>query len=386
MTTWEQRGQIDDELVVAAVDRLLRFLDSNPGAGVDDITEVMKGLSSVFGAQTAASAYQALRTSREMWDLWDFLPEPDPWAVAPADQVVAATAWALRTKATDAPELELSRERLAGVLGRLVRQPGRLTVINATATARTRYARITGPYACDFCLMLAGRGAVYLSEREALQSSGTRGTRPAGTAFHDRCDCRAVESYSDADLPQAALELQQEWQAVAGIETHKDLSSAEQRELWRAHVRETRPTGTAFLPRNEVPATEPRPEVTDLVMAHILDGEPGDVRQGGHRSGTGRLAKTEFPAGWSDEKIREAVQATLDRPQWSEVNGPRRRLRRVVGDVAIEVRYSGPTRRRAAHVSTGFPLGGSGVVRNDRTDDGGIVQTHVRLDHRLFEE
>ena len=37
---------------------------------------------------------------------------------------------------------------------------------------------------------------------------------------------------------------------------------------------------------------------------HILDG---DATGGGHRHGTGRPGKTEFPANWTDQKISENV-------------------------------------------------------------------------------
>lgn len=44
---------------------------------------------------------------------------------------------------------------------------------------------------------------------------------------------------------------------------------------------------------------------------HILDG---DGTGGGHRHGTGKPGKTEFPANWSDEKIISAVEDVARRP------------------------------------------------------------------------
>jgi hypothetical protein len=50
---------------------------------------------------------------------------------------------------------------------------------------------------------------------------------------------------------------------------------------------------------------------------HILDG---DKTGGGHRPGTGRPAKTEFPADWGDDRIIDAVLAVAAKPD----EGPER--------------------------------------------------------------
>jgi hypothetical protein len=91
---------------------------------------------------------------------------------------------------------------------------------------------------------------------------------------------------------------------------------------------------------------------------HILDG---DGRSGGHRFGTGILGKTEFPASWSSDDIMEAIRqvggtGVVDRPAHrggdlvivGEVNG-----------VTIEVVV-----QPNGEVRTGYPLAGTGVVRN----------------------
>ncbi|MGO4566692.1 hypothetical protein AB4Z52_16805 [Rhizobium sp. 2YAF20] len=47
--------------------------------------------------------------------------------------------------------------------------------------------------------------------------------------------------------------------------------------------------------------TNEQPSLLDPdAETHVLDG---DEEGGGHRSGTGNLGKSEFPNGWSDEKI-----------------------------------------------------------------------------------
>jgi hypothetical protein len=66
---------------------------------------------------------------------------------------------------------------------------------------------------------------------------------------------------------------------------------------------------------DEVDAAD-RPAVEDIRITperatHILDG---DGTGGGHRHGTGKPGKTEFPASWDDEKIVDAIVVVARRP------------------------------------------------------------------------
>ena len=71
--------------------------------------------------------------------------------------------------------------RMAGLTDELVKQPGRSSMIRSASNYKLGFARIpTGAETCDFCLMLAGRGAVYASAATAGESS----------KFHGDCDCR----------------------------------------------------------------------------------------------------------------------------------------------------------------------------------------------------
>jgi Bacterial EndoU nuclease len=62
-----------------------------------------------------------------------------------------------------------------------------------------------------------------------------------------------------------------------------------------------------------------RPEVREIWLpgdrrAHILDGDGPGSPGGGHRHGTGRPGKTEFPAGWDDDKIVSVVEDVARSP------------------------------------------------------------------------
>lgn len=81
--------------------------------------------------------------------------------------------------------------RMRGLTDELVKQPGRSSMIRSAAQNRLRFARVpTGSDTCDWCLMLAGRGAVYATS--ALAGDGRK--------FHSDCDCRAEPVASDDDL------------------------------------------------------------------------------------------------------------------------------------------------------------------------------------------
>lgn len=100
--------------------------------------------------------------------------------VAPlaVDKLVGSAEWALRGDGDD------GLARLSGSLQRSVFDGARdTTIINARDT-RTRWAVVAVDQCCDFCQMLASRGAVYVSQDTA---------EAAIQGFHDNCKCVAVE-------------------------------------------------------------------------------------------------------------------------------------------------------------------------------------------------
>lgn len=76
-------------------------------------------------------------------------------------------------------------DRLSGSLQRAVFDGARDTVALNVRKTGSRWAIEADPDCCDYCQMLASRGAVYRSEESA------------GAAFHDRCRCVAVEHRDD---------------------------------------------------------------------------------------------------------------------------------------------------------------------------------------------
>jgi hypothetical protein len=114
-------------------------------------------------------------------------------------------------------------------------------------------------------------------------------------------------------------------------------------------------------------ASEKRPpldaiRITTERIVHVLDG---DSTGGGHRHGTGKPGKTEFPAGWNDEKITDALLDVARKPDNPPVRQDRNDTWLCSGTRAnVEVSV---VVARSGEIVTGWPEeGGPGVVRNPR--------------------
>lgn len=166
----------------------------------------------VFGEQSAMSAVRFLELDRDEAGFRN-LPEVLPADLPTVEQVHGSLEWALEP--LDAENPTAARKRLGGSVQRMVLQPARETVWDATERAGTRFARVPqGAETCEWCLMLASRGAVY-DEFSVLTTTGrstSTSGRPAGLRYHDRCDCRSIEVRTDDELPEINRRLDDLWQ------------------------------------------------------------------------------------------------------------------------------------------------------------------------------
>jgi hypothetical protein len=96
---------------------------------------------------------------------------------------------ALKTAASHqgvAPEVAMANAltQTQGSMTRLVLNGGRETVLGTVAAdpQAVGFQRVLGGRGCDFCRLLAGRGAVYTEDT-------------AGFDAHDRCGCSAEAVY-----------------------------------------------------------------------------------------------------------------------------------------------------------------------------------------------
>jgi hypothetical protein len=100
--------------------------------------------------------------------------------------------------------------------------------------------------------------------------------------------------------------------------------------------------------------------ITPDRLEHILDG---DATGGGHRSGTGKPGKTEFPASWSDDKITESILSVGRSPDSAALqNNGRWKVDGVRDEVTIDVIITQDARTWSAYPPPGSP----GVVQNPK--------------------
>lgn len=110
-----------------------------------------------------------------------------------------------------------------------------------------------------------------------------------------------------------------------------------------------------------------RVPVTARRRVHILDGDKGKPTSGGHRYGTRRHLKTEFPKAWGDDRILEAVQTVLDNAglERNILHDPDTgafRIEHVVDRVLVRVVLA--EKNGKPFVITAHPLDGDAVFRN----------------------
>lgn len=124
---------------------------------------------------------------------------------AAVEQVDAAVGWALGM-----PDVVSA---LQGAVLRLGQRQSRLTVVKSAAAAGNGFARVCSPNACDFCAVLASRGAVYLSAESAefVGTTRVRGPQKPGEQFHDFCKCEVIEVRNAGDVPELNVRLRELW-------------------------------------------------------------------------------------------------------------------------------------------------------------------------------
>ena len=135
-----------------------------------------------------------------------------PAALVDEGQLQATARWAAGTVLTKSPVSPL--DLLAGSMQRALFNESRETIVeNAEVEPGARWARHASANACEFCRMVATRGAVYTSESAASRVGGrgvdestnigrrrggrargirARGNQSIGDKYHDHCHCIAV--------------------------------------------------------------------------------------------------------------------------------------------------------------------------------------------------
>ncbi len=161
----------------AAEEVLGQWLAANPGATLAEVTEEVIAIAGQYGSAAAEMAVEFYADWREAaLEIVDW--EPEPATVRPDKYITKMVG----------NFYDPSDQFLSGLLDAVnvaVQQVGRDTIVrNAKRDpAKARWARVPIGKTCAWCLMLASRGAAYLTK----QSAGG-----ASNVYHPSCDCQPV--------------------------------------------------------------------------------------------------------------------------------------------------------------------------------------------------
>lgn len=185
------------ERVSSALEGYLWSLDfANPSAARDGLLDFVPTLTAQYGqvaASLAADWYEEQRAASGAVGRFAAALAPS----VPNDTVQGTVRYLAGHLWTPTPESIISPLLLAA--DKYVKQPGRDTISHNARREGVRWARVpTGAKTCSFCLMVASRDAVYVSERAATRGRG-------GGAYHGHCDCQAVRISSKDDYPENYL-------------------------------------------------------------------------------------------------------------------------------------------------------------------------------------
>jgi len=203
-------------------------LDLNrPERSRDQLLEFVPALTETYGfaaAAVAADWYDEVRAAEGVRGRFA-ATMADPF---PAEYVEKRVRFGASHLFTETPAAMLPF--LADAVQEYVLQPARDTVVQSVAAdpKATGWHRQTAPGACNFCVMLAGRGGVYRKESSA------------SFAAHGHCHCVAVASWdaNAKEVPVSAYVGSERMDGLRARAAAGDASAQRQLDENRRRVRE----------------------------------------------------------------------------------------------------------------------------------------------------
>lgn len=173
---------VDAELA----DFFAELVDASPEVARDALLDFIPSMVAEYGdvaAAVSAEWYeQVYGTSARL---------ASPISIGDAEKGVRYAAGHLWT-----PTPQMMGGLLSTQLDKWVRQAGRDSITQSAERDGLRWARVPqGGKTCAFCLLLASRDAVYLSERSASR-------RADGQDYHGKCRCEPIPMESMDDYPK----------------------------------------------------------------------------------------------------------------------------------------------------------------------------------------
>lgn len=166
---------------------LWQQLPDDPERAVAMLLEAMPYLADLFAEMTSLAAsdfYNAVRPSSAGF-AFSLL------AALPRRQVEANVRWSVAPLFQAEPDWSAAQTRMTDTVDRMTTSQGHMMIVEAGKTdpLKPRFARVPVGVTCDWCRMLASRGAVYRTEATGLASS------------HAHCDCKVVPVFDGDALP-----------------------------------------------------------------------------------------------------------------------------------------------------------------------------------------
>lgn len=185
-----------DEASKSTSDQIRAWMQINPDASVAECREfakeTMDGMCQVFGE--AASSLAAEWYDIEAGKSGKKLPVAITETTYDAEQVKKVAHYQAKNLVDG--DIEGFLDRCAEYVENSTKQSLNNTIlanVKRDKEAGVRFARVpVGAETCTFCMMLAGRGAVYYSRHSAGEQNH----------FHRRCDCKIVPGFGDENLSQ----------------------------------------------------------------------------------------------------------------------------------------------------------------------------------------
>lgn len=384
-----QYGFALDALRILAQRDMLAWWDNTVELSYTDQREILEApflaITQTYGEQAAYVAADYLFQQRSLDDSLAGLEYPEVASPVGFEQAKSGYRYAMWLKeySEDPADREVAKEKLMGVLQRLVADPARRTVEMGVAKAGTAYARLPEPGACDFCLMLASRGAVY-SAKTVVGGRATTERRKHGVSigdiakYHDNCRCLGIEVSESSPLPKINQQLQSAWdKATRG--------KSNQFGAWQEYLRNRRKQAqrgplwprlkTVTVPKyrgNGMSKAFTGEELPDLAKmpGHVLFGWRDRARKGegwvrhsedarmGHTYDSQRKSVSKFPEHWSNQEIVDAVRETIENPEYAKGNvgrSGRREVWREFDGFMVKAEYTVVNGQPKMSSVTGYP-------------------------------
>ena len=148
------------------------------------LMDLLPDLTAMYGsaaASLAADWYDEMRESAGAAGRFRAIPVELP----DRGRTDALARWGIAPLFGAEPDFDAAKSLVAGGFQRIVADADRYTVLGSAAAdpASNRWQRQTTGVSCAFCLMLAGRGAVFRADTADFQA-------------HDHCDCLAIPAFN----------------------------------------------------------------------------------------------------------------------------------------------------------------------------------------------